>query len=169
MKKLNLLVYTVLLIIGHQGIAQEAIEKEVNEQVWKVFTESWEKYDAATFNSIHSDDVFRASSGGLTIGQDYLDQNIRMFEQGAKSGRTKTIQFSFDQRNYKGDVGYEVGYYKVDVKRADGSSSTFYARFHVKLKKVKGQWKITQDWDTNSINGTPIGEDHWKNAKILSF
>jgi ketosteroid isomerase-like protein len=150
-------------------MAQESIEKEVNEQVWKVFTESWTNYDAITFNSIHTDDIFRASSGGLTIGQEYKDQNTRMFENGLQSGRKKTIQFSFEQRNYKGDLGYEVGYYKINVKRTDGTTSTFYSRFHVRLKKVNGQWKIAQDWDTNSINGEPITEDHWKSAEILSF
>lgn len=168
MKKLSIAI--VLLFIGLQlATAQEAIEKEVNETVWKPFIESWSTYDAVAFNNLHTDDVLRASGRGLRVGSEYKEINTRMFERGKQKSGKRMIHFWFEHRVYSGDTGYEVGYYKVVNSQPGQEDTNFYARFHIVLKKVNGQWKIAQDWDTGNINGHKVTEEDWLKGAPVEF
>lgn len=167
MKKLNLCIS--LLLIAQLGLAQEAIEKEVNETLWKSFVESWSSFDAEVFNSLHTDDVLRASRSGLTKGKAYKDRTTQSFARSLERKDKRMIHFWFEQRVYSEDTGYEVGYYKVVASRPGQEERTFYARFHVVLRKEDGQWKIAQDWDTGSVNGDPVGEKDWAKGTPLVF
>ena len=63
-------------ILAH---SQESIEKEVNAQVWKPFVKVWSSFDAEAFNKLHTEDVLRASQGGLKLGKEYHESNIVSF------------------------------------------------------------------------------------------
>ena len=102
MKKINLSVIAIFLCIGHISTAQETIEKEVDEQVWKPFVESWTNSDSKTFNELHTDDVLRANPWGVVLGEKFKKKNIdgRMellevhVEQLRKEGASKDIIIS---------------------------------------------------------------------------
>ncbi len=168
MKKLKLTLVLLLLIISASQ-AQVSIENEINQAVWKPFMESWASYDAVTYNSLHTDDVLRPGRNSLTVGQDYKDRNTRSFAASAERNGKRSIHFSFEQRVYSENRGYEVGYYKVIDQREGQAARTFYGRFHVVLRKENGQWKIAQDWDTNSLRGKPISQEDWDRATPLEF
>ena len=74
-----------------------------------------------------------------------------------QAGQQMLIDFTFEQRTAKEDVAYEVGYYKI-TWRAGDSTSEFFGRFHVVLRKVDGIWKIAQDWDNSNIMGQEVGQ-----------
>ena len=74
-----------------------------------------------------------------------------------------------ERRTYKEDVGYEVGFYRVIYEEEGKEDRTSYGRFHVVLKKIDGHWKIAQDWDSNSFNGRPIGEEDFDEGKKLDL
>ncbi|MCE7991683.1 MAG: nuclear transport factor 2 family protein [Roseivirga sp.] len=168
MKKLNLSIL-LLLLITNLGLAQQAIEKEVNETLWKSFVESWSRFDAKAFNNLHTDDVLRASGSGLTVGQAYKDRTAQSFARSIERKDKRMIHFWFEQRVYSGNTGYEVGYYKIVNSRPGEEERTYYARFHVVLRKENGQWKIAQDWDTGSVNGVRIDEKDWAKGTPLVF
>ncbi|MGB5822297.1 MAG: hypothetical protein WBG90_22635 [Saonia sp.] len=44
-----------------------------------------------------------------------------------------------------------------------------YGQFHIVLKKIAGLWKITQDWDTTTINGNSIGAKDFEKKTPLQF
>ena len=81
----------------------------------------------------------------------------------------RTIDFSFDQRFNKGDTAYEVGYYKVSMHKDGEVDRVFLGRFHVVLKKIDGEWKITQDWDSDKINGKEITAADFGKQKAVRF
>ena len=168
MKKLKLCMVLVILSINLTW-AQDAIEKEVNETLWKTFVESWSSFDAEAFNNLHTDDVLRASGNWLTVGKAYKDRNTQSFASSKAKKDKRMIHFWLEHRAYSGDTGYEVGYYKIVNNRPGQEQTEHYARFHIVLKKQNGQWKIAQDWDTSSINGTPIGKDDWEKGTPLVF
>ncbi|GAB5523013.1 MAG: hypothetical protein Roseis2KO_08850 [Roseivirga sp.] len=168
MKKLNLC-GTLLLLSINLTFAQAAIEKEVNETLWKPFTESWSGFDAEAFNNLHTDDVLRASQNGLTLGKAYKDRNVQSFAASTARKDKRMIYFWFEQRVYSGNTGYEVGYYKVVNSRPGEEERAYYARFHVVLKKQNGRWKIAQDWDTGAVNGVPISKQDWEKGTALVF
>ena len=142
------------------------IQKDVNEQVWTIFKSSYESRDWQTFNDVHTDDIMRVSKWGIKLGEMYKNSNMTSFQ---KSTDKRTIDFSFENRVYKGDVGYEVGFYRIQYFENESHNTTHYARFHVLLKKVAGRWKIAQDWDTSSISDVPITAENFKKANFLEI
>ncbi len=146
-------------------VDEAAIQKEIDEQLWKPFIESWGNFDAEKFNDLHTDDVLRASAWSLRIGSEYKDRNKERFAQNLADKRKRSIQFWFEHRKTNPTLSYEVGYYKVIASKPGEDESYHYARFHVVIKKVDGKWKIAQDWDTNNINGVAVTEADFAKAK----
>lgn len=167
MKKMLLI--TALFSFGFSAFAQAErntkIENEVNEQLWKQFKKALEQRDAKAFNNLHTDDVLRVNSGGIKIGSEYTDGITESYKK--PDNRKRTIDFRLEHRYYSGDTGYEVGYLRISTEESGKETRKNFGRFHVVLKKVDGQWKIAQDWDTNNINGVAVTEaDFDKNPAI---
>jgi len=143
------------------------IEAKVNNELWKPFKEAFENRDAQTFNALHTDDVLRVSKWGIKAGDEYKNS---VSESYAKKGRPdRTIDFWLEHRIYKGDIGYEVGYYRIAYQTPEGENKESYARFHVVLRRENGQWKIAQDWDTNEINGNPVTKEDFDKGTPLNL
>ena len=165
--------YIFLLTLGLNSIhaqgtdLKDITEEKVNEQIWKPFKQSYEEKDWQTFNSLHTDDVLRAHDRGIQIGQEYKDDIRNYYER--PSNHKTTIDFVMERRTYKGDVGYEVGFYRVIYAEEGKEDHMSYGRFHVVLKKIDGKWKIAQDWDSSSFNGRPIGEGDFDETKKLNL
>ncbi|MDT7831810.1 nuclear transport factor 2 family protein [Flavobacteriaceae bacterium S356] len=157
MKKLVaciILVLVALPAVSQNKKEQEKIAQEVNTQLWKPFKHSLENRDAKTYNDLHTDDILRVNKWGIRIGKAFKDRNTANYAK--KDDRKRTIDFWLEHRIYAGNTGYEVGYYRITTTSPDGTTRESYARFHIVLKKVKGSWKIAQDWDTGDINGVKI-------------
>ena len=50
-----------------------------------------------------------------------------------------------------------------------GGGTTIYGQFHIVLKKEGDTWKITQDWDTSTINGNTITANDFEKQQPLRF
>ena len=167
------LLYIFLLTLGISSIhaqgtdLRDIIEEQVNQDVWQPFKKSYEERDWKTFNSLHTDDVLRAHDRGIQIGQEYKSAMRQYYE--SPSNRKAMIDFVMERRTYKDDVGYEVGCYRVTYSEEGKEDRMSYGRFHVVLKKIDGQWKIAQDWDSNSFNGRPIGPEDFDDSKKLDL
>ena len=144
---------------------QQDIENEINAQVWKPFKTSFEARDWKTFNSLHTDDVLRVNKHGIRIGAEYKKSIEDSYQK--PINRKRQIDFCFDQRIYKEDTGYEVGYYRIISTEKDKKPTISYGRFHVVLKKINNQWFIAQDWDTNTINEKLITKQDFETGNCL--
>ena len=69
----------------------------------------------------------------------------------------------------KEDVAYETGFYRVLYREPGKEPRASYGRFHVVLRKIDGNWKIAQDWDSNSFNGRPINAGDFEKAVFLDL
>ena len=154
--------------ISDPVLAQDAVESQINQQVWKVFKSSYEQGDWKTFNSLHTDEVLRISRSGIRVGKEYRSSNKQSFE---RAGRRKLkIDFAFENRTYKNNVGYETGFYRVIYSATEKQkSSTHYGRFHVLLRRSGDKWLIAQDWDNSEFNGKPIDASDFDKAKLLKL
>ena len=128
----------------------DSLQRQINQQVWKPFIESFGKGDDETFRSVHSKEIIR-------VIQD--DKQIIGFEQyfkkvpdsvKAKWGDwKKNIELRFIQRIANLDKAFEVGYYKTtSTNTKTGEIRTGIGKFHVLLRKENGIWKILMDADT---------------------
>ncbi len=147
-----------LLMISNSLYAQDAaIQKAIDEQVWLPFIKTYNTFDGEGFNALHTKNVLRAGPWGILQGEEYFANNLKNSARSKESGEQRSIAFRFEHRVVKGDVAYEVGYYKVASKR-NGEVRTFFGRFDVVLRKVDGIWKLAQDWDVDNINGKKLTE-----------
>ena len=168
MKKTLLLIVllsTVGLVHSQTKVDKEAIEKEVNKQLWKPFKTAFDDRDAKLFNSLHTDDVLRVSKWGIKQGPEYKEGVLKSYEK--KDAPKREIDFWLEHRIYAENIGYEIGYYRITSYRANNEVKVSYARFHIVLKKINGKWLIAQDWDTNNINGVAVtAEDFAKGVPL---
>ena len=146
---------------------QNEIAATVNESIWKPFKNSYESRDWKTFNALHTADVLRVHDRGIQKGQEYKDAIKGYYER--EDNRKVTIDFVLERRTYSGDTGYEVGFYRVIYQEEGKEDRNSYGRFHVVLKKIDGNWKIAQDWDSGSFNGRPIGPEDFDEGKKLDL
>ena len=63
----------------------------------------------------------------------------------------------------------EVGYLRVVTEEHGEETRYGYGRLHIVLKKISGQWKIAQDWDTNSVNGAQVTADEFAKGTPLNL
>lgn len=136
-------------------------QQEINVQVWKPFIKAYAAHDAQLYNSLHADDILRVNEQGIRIGEQYKKSNTKNFQRNKSQGSTAHIEFKFISRQANEQVAYEVGVYK-GVFVVKGKTYIGYGNFHVVLRKIKGRWKIMQDWDSVLIGGKKIDEAHYQ-------
>ena len=165
----QVLLLSCSLLLCATAIAQpthEEIIREVNEHVWYPFMEHWAARNAEAFNALHTQDVLRVGATNIRIGEAYFSANDQSF--GRENMPPRHIEFSFEQRVYGENVGYEVGYYHITVSPPDREEPwESYGYFHVVLRKVDGVWKIAQDFDTDMVGNQKIGAEQFIAAEAL--
>ncbi|HEU5292314.1 MAG TPA: nuclear transport factor 2 family protein [Cyclobacteriaceae bacterium] len=158
-----------LLLVSLIGFGQQSA-KEINEQVWKPFTEAIMSQDVEKFISLHSKDLVRAERDGKRVLT--YDQYKTRMEQGwpkwKESNAKNKVQYTFElrflERISNETQAFEVGYFK-NLTIAEGKKQESYGQFHVALRKENGVWKILVDSDSN--NGKTITEEMFLAAKPL--
>lgn len=163
MKWTIFLLFCTLSISGRSQNFQE----EINQQVWKPFISSFNKYDATGFLAVHSKDVVRSPLDAKMIltYDEYLNNQQEGNKLGQESGNTRALGLRFTERIANATTAIDIGIFKVTVNRKDGSSQSFYGRFHVVLRKENGTWKILVDMD--SSEGRSIDETDYAAARAM--
>lgn len=160
-----------VLLFSFFGFAQDetkAIQNIIDVEVWKPFKKAFETLDGAALNATYADKVLRVTPNGIDTKNSFKTKNLERFIQNRKDGVAITLDFWFDSRHTNTEASYEVGFYRIGFKK-NNETSYSYGQFHIVLKKRDGHWKITQDWDTNKINGQMISEKDFSKKAPLKF
>lgn len=152
-------------LIG-QSFGQD-YQKEINDQVWKPFIQAFNNHDATSFLNVHSKELIRAGRDQKKVlnWEEYLKQQSEGDKSDLENKIKRSIDLRFTERLANRSQAIDVGIYKTTTTRSDGSSRSFYGRFHVVLRKENGAWKILVD--TDSSEGNTIGEKDFLAAKPL--
>jgi len=139
------------------SLAQDfkTIQKEIDQTLWKPFKTAFETVDGPALNSLYADQVLRVTPNGIDTQNKFKEANLKRFVENKASKTNIQLDFWFDSRHTNSTTSYEVGFYKMKLTNAEGEN-IIYGQFHIVLQKLRGTWKITQDWDTTKINGAPI-------------
>lgn len=172
MKKLILLTITSVLffssLYGQKFKPDSTIIQDINNQLWEPFKSTYASGDWKGFNALHTDDILRVSLwGGLRVGDEYKKSNEKSFQRNTETKRT--IDFRFEHRIHNDTTAYEVGYYQITSVAPEKEPRMYYAQFHVRLKKENGQWKISQDFDVDKINGRKIAKEDYENPDLTDL
>jgi hypothetical protein len=140
---------------------------EINDQIWKPFIQTFNDYNTKGFMAVHSKEVARAPRDAKTIWN--WDEYYKNQEQGDLQGKSasskRNLELRFTERIVNKDLAIDVGIYKTSSIRPDGTSRSFYGRFHVVLRKENGIWKILVD--TDSSEGRTISEQDFLAASPI--
>jgi ketosteroid isomerase-like protein len=161
----NCLLFILTLCVLN-AFAQNS-RQEINDQVWKPFIQTFNNYDTKGFMEVHSKEVARAPRDSKTIWnwQEYYQQQEQGDQRGKASSSKRSLELRFTERIVNKDLAMDVGVYKTTSIRSDGTSRSFYGRFHVVLRKENEIWKILVD--TDSSEGNTIGEKDFLAASPL--
>jgi ketosteroid isomerase-like protein len=165
-------VIIVMLLFSVIGFAQNnimEIQNTIDEQVWKPFQKAFETLDGKALNATYAKEVLRATPNGIDTDNTFKTANLKRFQKNKKDGIAIALDFWFDSRRTNENTSYEVGFYRIGFTNANAETSYSYGQFHIVLKKINGAWKITQDWDTATINEKAIGADDFAKQVPLKF
>ncbi|HEY9117587.1 MAG TPA: hypothetical protein VIN11_07160 [Roseivirga sp.] len=159
-------IFSSICLMLSLGLSAQQTLEDINKDVWYNFMQAYQDLDASLFNQIHTEDVIRVPIDGniMLIGQEYKDQNLDNFNRWNQAQLKQKIEFSFNSRIQKGNWAHESGIYKL-TRFSDSGVESYYGKFNVTLKKIKGFWKIFIDSDSNE-NGK-IGEADFEKGDIL--
>ena len=166
------LLFSILLLYSFIGFSQEnnkLLQKEIDQQVWKPFKAAFENIDGEALNATYAGQVIRVTPEGIDTKNDFKAANLKRFAQNKTNGIKITLDFWFDSRKTNATTSYEVGFYRIGFINTKNETSYSYGQFHIVLQKIKGEWKITQDWDTTTINGHTIDAKDFANQEPLQF
>ena len=131
--------------------------RTIDQTVWRPFQQAFQNLDGAALNSVYAAEVLRATPEGIDTRGSFKTANLTRFDASRARGEQLLLDFWFDSRRTNEDTSYEVGFYRIQIfPTGGGEPNEFFGQFHIVLRKIKGAWKITQDWDTDSIGGVPI-------------
>ena len=163
--------FILVLFFNIPSYAQTATElqKEIDKTVWRPFKQAFESSDAEALNATYADNVLRVTPSGIDTEDAFKAGNLQSFKAGREAGVSIDLDFWFDSRHTNKTTSYEVGFFRITSKSPEGAVNIAYGQFHIVLKKINGQWKITQDWDTTTINGKTITAEDFAKQKPATF
>ncbi len=132
------------------------IQQTIDTTVWKPFKTVFESLDGDALNLVYAQKVIRVTPEGIDTKNRFKQYNKTRFAANVAQGDRIGLDFWFDSRKTNATTSYDVGFYRMSITAAAGTTEHFYGQFHIVLKKRRGQWKIVQDWDTASIGGRVI-------------
>jgi len=163
--------FLFLLFISANVVGQDdiiTIQEHIDQTVWAPFQKAYEALDGASLNAIYADDVLRVTPEGIDTENAFKGKNLERLKASKESNTEIKLDFWFDSRHTNEVTSYEVGFYKIAIT-TNNETQYLYGQFHIVLKKIKGVWKITQDWDTTIINDNSIGAEDFNKKEALKF
>ncbi len=148
--------------------AEQQIQDEIDNTLWKPFKFAFESLDADKLNALYADQVVRVTPNGIDTENRFKDGNRKRFMENKSAKTTIELDFWFDSRHTNAHTSYEVGFYRMRLIGTE-DTNTIYGQFHILLRKVDAEWKITQDWDTATINGSGITAADFDKKRPIQF
>ncbi len=162
-----LLVSVSGILFSQKNVAY--IQSEIDSTVWKSFQNAFETLDATALNNTYGPEVLRVTPKGIDTENSFREANEVRFKKYRAKGTELALDFWFDSRHTNQNTSYEVGFYRIAATDKNGSTTYSYGQFHIVLQKLDNRWKIVQDWDTTTINGTVITEKDFAKNNPIKF
>ena len=107
----------IMIINNDTEIKELNIEtfKQINDQVWYPFVQSYQDLDTEAFMRLHSAKLVRMDlNEGLQYDFDTYSIHQQEVDNYYKSTKkTRTIELRFEHRTVQDSFAYEIGYYKA--------------------------------------------------------
>lgn len=168
MKK-NILLLTLCSVFITWDCISQNIQKEINNQIWRIQLDAMNSNQADKFISVMSDDVVQISYSRQTIKnkEQFLNLAKTTYEKMTTRKLNRRMEFRFLKRIANIDSAFEDGFYKYELINEKLEVQVFYGYFQVVLRKEKKKWKVLVDYDSDNYNGLPVTSEMFENANTL--
>lgn len=170
MKKNILLLILFSVFITWDCISQN-IQKDINNQIWRIQLEAMNSNQADKFISVMSDDVVQVSYSRQAIRnkEQFLNLAKITYEKIITKKLNRKMEFRFLKRIANVNNAFEDGFYKYELINEKNEVQVYYGYFQVVLRKEKEFWKVLVDYDSDNYNGLPVTKEMFENANTLDF
>jgi len=167
MKEFRLL--SLLLVLISWACNAQNIQKEINDQVWRVQLEAMHSNQAEKFMSVMSEDVMQVSYSRQAIRnkEEFFRQAVSTYQRIVDRKLRRSMDFRFLNRIAADSSAFEDGFYKYELVNEKQEKQIYYGYFQVALRKEGGIWKVLVDYDAETYHGLPVTRDVFENAKTL--
>jgi ketosteroid isomerase-like protein len=157
------------LVFVSSGSFSQHLQREINEQVWKVQLQAMNTNEAERFMSVMSDDVVQVSYSRNTIRDKarFRDQVITAYNRMLERKTKRTMEFRFLNRIANDSAGFEDGFFEYGLINDKGEKQVFYGYFQVVLRKENGLWKVLVDYDSETYQGAPVSKQLFESARLM--
>lgn len=163
--KTTVILVTLLCLTFSLTAQTEALQKEIDRQVWQPFHDAYEARNAKALNAIYASEVLRVTPAGIDTQGLFKQKNEENYARTSSQNAKTLLDFWFESRHTNADTSYEVGMFRIKTI-TNGKESTFYGQFHIVVKKINGLWKITQDWDNSIVNGKTLSAEDFARKPV---
>ncbi|PEN13709.1 hypothetical protein CRI94_06440 [Longibacter salinarum] len=142
----------LVLSISSSAAAAQSVSTRSNsiQDAYDRITLAYELGDLDAIADIYAEDamyILPDTNRGVVVGRDSIRAVYEgFFEAAALQQAQLTIDFRFVSRNMKGDIAYDVGYYRVRVLHDGEVTSASTGKFSTVLRRAdNGQWRFVVD------------------------
>lgn len=166
-KALNATLFIV--VMASVPCFSQNLQREINDQVWRVQLEAMNANQADKFISVMSADVVQISYDRNTIrGKDeFYKQAQATYQRIAERKLTRTMEFRFLNRIATNTSAFEAGFFKYELTNEKLEKQTYYGYFQVVLRKEDEVWKVLVDYDAVNYGGAPVTQEMFQGAKPI--
>lgn len=118
------------------------------DAVYQKFDAAYQALSAEAVAALYTEDaLYLSPASDVLRGREDIERSFRpMFVQAKGDGSRLRIRFEILDRGVEGDLGYDVGYYRLERTAADGTSGTGSGKFTVVSKRGQGgTWRFHVD------------------------
>jgi ketosteroid isomerase-like protein len=168
MSKSKTLTVLLCVFLLWDSVAQN-IQKEINDQVWRVQLDAMNSNQADKFMSVMSDDVIQVSYSRPTITNKEQFHNLARstYKRIVEKKLKRSMEFRFLKRIADGSNAFEDGFYKYELTDEKLAKQVYYGYFQVVLRREGESWKVLVDYDSDNYSGLPVTKELFENAKTL--
>ena len=163
--------WVFLALFAHSASAVEnalSIQQEIDRTLWQPFRCAFEAMDGDALNALYAKRVLRVTPEGIDTKGAFKVFNTTRFEQTKREGGRVALDFWLDSRLTDAKTSYAVGFFRSGLIDSSGNRNDYYGQFHIVLRKQRGDWKIVQDWDTDTIGGRKIGAEDFARGTAMA-
>jgi uncharacterized protein (TIGR02246 family) len=133
---------------GGQRVEATAADEGL-DAVYRRFSAAYRELDPEAVAALYTPDALYLSGGGSEIrrGREAIAEGFHRFFDGVRDeGGRLEISFRIVERQVAGELGFDVGYYRLVRHRADGESSEHAGKFCVVAERdAAGVWRFRVD------------------------
>ena len=143
-----------VLAPGGAALPQEPVDETAFDDVYAAFTRAYRDGDPAAVTALYTDDAYYLAPGD-SIARGAVGRHFAWLDRYA-DGQGPIVEFEIVERDVAGDLGYDVGYYRI--RNADAPADAWsVGKFLVIWKRgADGVWRIHAD-GFSGVQAAPEG------------